>query len=256
MAVRTEATMRRATDSAYGSSSLLGCAIVLAIASLLAVPATAQVTVTTPMKFDSDAKVGFRYRRDVTEASTATMAHEPERAWALLEPVIGFCDGLGEAGVDIISVASVAEYDEYMATAGHGKPTEWIDTACPSAYKAAAFLHVEAKRIDDALRFLDKASALAPYWAEPFAERGYLLNTSGRASEALDAYARGLELIDKFPSNAYAKAIMLRGVGYAHVELGNLELAEKAYRDSLAIDPESDVAKREIEFIERAQRKR
>jgi hypothetical protein len=40
------------------------------------------------------------------------------------------------------------------------------------------------------------------------------------------------------------------------VELGNLELAEKAYRDSLAVDPESDVAKRELEFIEQAQRDR
>ncbi|MEP6633822.1 MAG: tetratricopeptide repeat protein [Luteimonas sp.] len=206
-------------------------------------------TVTTQLIMNSEKRIGSQYRGDVATAFSAAEKHESEQARDLLRPVLDFCDRLGTAGVDIISVASIAEYDHYMATAGLGQPTDWIDIACPSAYKAAAFLYVDAKQTEEALRFLDKASKLAPYWAEPLAERGYLFNTTGRAKEALDAYKKGLDLVEEFPSNSKSRGLMLRGIGYAYVELGDLDSAEKAYRDSLVADPDSDIARSELQFI-------
>jgi len=228
----------------------LGC---LLAASL---PATAQVqTVVTPLqRAHSPQQMGAKFRADTNAATMAARQGDIAGARKLLAPVIAYCDQLATETRDVVSVANDAEYEAFVAASTRGKPVEWVDTACPSAYKMAAFLDIEAKQPDTALAMLDRTSAIAPYWAEPHAERGYLLNQLGRQEEGLASYERALALVEKYESNAYLKALVLRGLGYTYIELHDLDRAEALYRQSLEIEPGNSTAERELEYI-RQQRK-
>jgi tetratricopeptide (TPR) repeat protein len=138
---------------------------------------------------------------------------------------------------------------------GDGEPVDWVDMACPEAYKMEAFISVENRDIDAAFTALGKSIRLAPYWAEPLAERGYLLGQTGKLEEGLASYRAALALAETHESNRPLLALALRGIGYIQTELGALDDAEQAYRRSLETDPDSQVAKNELEYI-RQQRAR
>ena len=167
----------------------------------------------------------------------------------MLEPIVDFCDRLLQPGRAVVSVANAAEYQAHMESQAQGQPVDWVDMACPGAYKTRAFIDIDNKDFDGALAFLDKAILLAPYWAEARAERGYLLNQRGEPRQALADYRHALELVQRFESNAYARALVLRGLGYTQVELGDLDAAEQAYRESLEAEPGNALALRELEYI-------
>lgn len=213
--------------------------------------AAAQVqTVVTPLaRVHWPMQMGARYRADADAATEAARQGNHAEARKRLAPVIFYCDHLASPKRDVVSVANDAEYEAFVAASTSGKPVEWIDTACPSAYKMAAFLDIEAKDPHAALAMLDTASAIAPYWAEPHAERGYLLNQLGRQREGLASYERALDLVERYESNAYAKALVLRGLGYSLIELHDLDRAEAVYRQSLEIEPDNHLALSELDYI-------
>ncbi|UNK50738.1 tetratricopeptide repeat protein [Lysobacter sp. S4-A87] len=220
----------------------------LAVASF---PAWSQVeTVITPMgSAYAEPQLGSQYREDNAKVVAAVKRGDMAGAQALQRPVLEFCDRLAAPGHAMVSVASAAEYEAYVEASAKDVPIEWVDMACPSAYKMSAFLLIELKQPEQALVMLDKASAMAPYWAEPLAERGYLLNIIGRPGEGLATYQRAMELIEKFESNRYLLAATLRGMGYAQIELGDLDQAEAYYVKSLKTDPASPVAENELKYI-------
>jgi tetratricopeptide (TPR) repeat protein len=231
--------------SAKIAAALIGC--------LAALPpcAWAQVeTVRTALASTSSTKqLGSQYRDDTNMAHQAALKGDWAGARKLLGPVVDFCDQLPKPGLDVVSVATADEYEAFVEASNKGTPVEWVDMACPSAYKAMAFVDIEQKDTGSALAFLDKAIALSPYWAQPLAERGYLLNQLGRPEDGLASYRRALELVERFPSNAHARALVLRGLGYTHIELGDLDQAEAAYRQSLQAEPGNTLAMRELDYI-------
>lgn len=221
-------------------------------------PALAQVeTVRTAIRRTPTEQqiLGAQFRKQSDRATEAALQHRLADATALLQPIIAFCDRLQEPGRALVSVADASEYEAYVASQGRGEPIDWVDMACPGAYKSRAFIDIDNKAFDSALAFLDKAITLAPFWAEPLTERGYLLNQLGRSPEALATYRQAIGLVERFPSNKYANALALRGLGYTQVELGDLAAAEEAYRKSLEVEPGNALAERELDYI-RKQRER
>lgn len=231
-------------------------ALWLACLFVVSLPAAAQVeSIVTPLsRAHSPQQMGARFRADTQAAADAARRGDLPEARKLLAPVIAYCDQLATPSRDVVSVADVAEYEAFVAASTSGKPVEWVDTACPSAYKMAGFLAIEAKEPETALALLDRTAAIAPYWAEPHAERGYLLNQLGRPQEGLASYERALALVEQFKSNAYLKPLVLRGLGFTWIELHDLDRAEALYRQSLELDPGNSTAERELEYI-RQQRK-
>ncbi|HEY0502434.1 MAG TPA: tetratricopeptide repeat protein [Lysobacter sp.] len=227
-----------------------GIAFVLCMA-LLPVRAHAQVeTVITPLtRAHSPQQLGARFRADANAATQAARQRDYAGARKHLAPVIAYCDQLATPTRDVVSVANAAEYDAFVAVSTSGKPVEWIDSACPSAYKMAAFVDIETRDHDAALAMLEKTSAVAPYWVEPHAERGYLLNQLGRVQEGLASYQRAWELVERYESNDYARALVLRGLGYTWIELRDLDRAEDYYRQSLQVEPGNAVAEHELRYI-------
>lgn len=211
--------------------------------------ARAQTVVETSMFGSYEPHIGNEYRQDVTDALRLAQQQDLDGAWTKLQPVLVYCDAQQRPGRHLVSVANGQEYEAYLATRTHTEPTEWIDIACPSAYYHAAYVHVSAKRFDEALPLLDKAIALAPYYATPLSERGFIFNQQGRLRDGIESYRKAIEISDAHPSAAFAKPVALRGIGWAQIELGELNQAQETYQEVLVLEPDSELARSELEYI-------
>jgi tetratricopeptide (TPR) repeat protein len=130
----------------------------------------------------------------------------------------------------------------------------------PNPYPRASFFlgsyYNEVRRPADALRVLDIGLALPTAFPGSRGEtiplltieRGAALSGLMRWQDSLANYDRGLSF-ERVPPNQ--RAVMLRGRGFALIELGRLAEAEAAYRDSLALDPNNQIAARELGYIQR-----
>lgn len=233
-----------------GESNLRAIALALLLSLLPTGVAVAQTTLETYYPAGEAQKgIGWEYRGDLAAAVDATQRKDLDAARARLAPIIAYCDAQQRPGRRIVSVSTRRQYETYLSAQADPEPTEWIDMTCPSAYEAAAFIHSGARQWDEALRLLDKAIALAPYSADPYTERGYVLNQRGQLKEGIDAYRRAIDLAEKFEGNANVKGPALRGIGWALVESNDLAGARKAYEDSLVADPGNELARSELEFI-------
>lgn len=201
----------------------------------------------------ADAYIGEEFRVDVSRAVAASLKGDDASAWALLKDALAFCDQQqGTPERRVFSVHNDAEAQEYR-DAAPGVTTTFVDQACPAAYKAAGFLAVRANDADAALRYLDRAQALAPHWAEPLAERAYLVGKLGDRARSLQLYRDALAIAERYPSSAYLKPLILRGIGFALIELDQLDEAQKAFEASLQLDPGNELAQHELRYIERVR---
>lgn len=132
-----------------------------------------------------------------------------------------------------------------------GKDASAVANPYPVMALYLASYYNEVRRFDDALRVLEfeKAHAKSTFGqTRPSltSERAVALGQLHRLPEALAAYDEGLKLgaIDDV-----GKARMHRGRGFILTEMERLDEAEAAYRESLKFDPNSALAKRELEYI-------
>jgi tetratricopeptide (TPR) repeat protein len=150
-----------------------------------------------------------------------------------------------------ISVASAAELDRYRTEHPGDRKVVWIDWGYREALQLKAFMLASQTEFDAALELLRFQAKTAPYAAAPYIERGYILNAGlRRPREALESYRRALTLARQFESSKVEEPLALRGIGFSLIELGNLDEAESAFRESLEIDPGSEVALNELRYIE------
>lgn len=207
--------------------------------------------VATELQGAAEKYPGSEFRASVNQATAYSQQGKPAVAWNTLQPALLYCDEKQSAGSEqVYSVADASEEAEYRIAASPGTKLVFVDWACPMAYKSAAFLAVQSKETERALALLDRAQALAPHWAEPLAERAYLIGHLGDRPAALALYRKALLLAEKYRSSAHAKALILRGIGFSLTEMGDLDGASQAYRDSLLVEPGSKLAKDELDYIE------
>lgn len=83
-------------------------------------------------------------------------------------------------------------------------------------------------------------------------EKAQALLRSGRHAAALQIYEQIVSVGPFVNQNNVATA--LRGKGYALVELGRLADAEQAFKASLELEPQSQVAHDELLYIARLRR--
>ena len=198
------------------------------------------------------AGIGAQYRTDFNAAMRAMKDdRDVAKALALLGPIAEFCEALHRPGMRPIAVAEEAEYDRYLAEHPDGPPVDLVDMTCPMTFHAQAFALVELKRDPaEVLRALDRAIAIAPYWAEPHNERGFLLAQAGRREEALASYRQAIALAEASRSKEGA-AVAYRGLGYTLVEMQQWQAAREAYDKSLEIEPGNRIALDELSFIDK-----
>lgn len=225
--------------------------LLLAVAIGTAAGAAAQTVVTTINEPTfAEEGLGVQHRDSVNQGFELAHAGQPGRAMDAVQPALAYCEAqLAREDVRFVSVVDAAQYHLYLDEHADGAPTEWLDVACASAYTLVGFLHAGEKRMEAALPFLDRAIAIAPYYPNPLTEKGFVLNQLGRHDEAISAYRAAIALGERHASAAHMKAIALRGIGWALVEQGDLDGAQRAYEDSLVVDPGNRTALGELEYI-------
>ena len=133
---------------------------------------------------------------------------------------------------------------------GQRGPKDFLCAGNP--FPTAAFYlgsyYNELGRPADALTVLDKGLTAAPDSPLLITERDAALIGLGRIAEILPAADRGLQIAHLAPQD---RARLLRNRGYALTELHRLDEAEQAYRDSLALEPDNDLAKNELTYLAR-----
>jgi Flp pilus assembly protein TadD len=112
-----------------------------------------------------------------------------------------------------------------------------------------AFIASERRDFATALMILKYIEQVAPVSAGTAAETGYVYNQLGKPAEGLSAYRRAHALSVKYASQRPYRAAALRGIGFALIELKQLDEAEKTFRESLEIEPGNKVALSELAYI-------
>jgi Flp pilus assembly protein TadD len=202
----------------------------------------------------AEAGLGMELRPIVQRAARESRNGGNDSARALLLDVARQCDAYRAApDRHVVSFRSQRQYELYLDAHSDGRPIDWLDMACGDAYKQLGYLAVENRDYPQALQWLDKAQATAPYEPEMLTERGAALNLSKNWKAALESYQQALDLIGSHPEAAYAEALALRGKGFALIELGDLDAARDAYESSLKLEPGNRNAERELTYIKQQQ---
>lgn len=149
--------------------------------------------------------------------------------------------------------SSTSERDEFMATSKD--QFEWVDWGYAECLKILAYLESEKRNFGAAAEILKAAMKVAPTSASLEVELGYAFNFQRKNIEALDAYRSALDKALRFPTQKPYEPIARRGIGVTLIELNQLDEAKLSLEESLKTDPNSPVAKNELEYIRHLQLK-
>jgi tetratricopeptide (TPR) repeat protein len=111
----------------------------------------------------------------------------------------------------------------------------------------------ELKRPAEAAQVLETLVGHDPGNAQYMIEFAYSVRASGQLERGLDLYKRAGSIAARIPdkrSAAHWQAAALRGQGYAYIDLQRWDDAKKAYRRSMKYEPDSELSRKELQFIE------
>jgi tetratricopeptide (TPR) repeat protein len=152
----------------------------------------------------------------------------------------------------IIKFWDVTEFVHHVTrTKGTGQERKivWKPSAYPRAHYYLGFLEVKEEHFDRALEVLEAGERLEPN-PHFLAEKAQALVRGPKNYEkALALYDRVLKQGEAVPGDL--RAMAMRGMGFALIELNHLDLAEGYFRESLRLEPDSRVAANELAYIAR-----
>jgi tetratricopeptide (TPR) repeat protein len=158
----------------------------------------------------------------------------------------------GKARIKFWDMEEFMSYVDWMHQNGQARDVVWVKNAYPRACYYLGFIYVERGEFDRAIEVLNQGIALQPDSGKLAHEKGQALIRSGRLMEALSMY-EGMLSRSGFMSPR-DRAALLRGKGYVLIEEERLEEAETSFRESLVLDPDSQVARGELIHISELRR--
>lgn len=197
----------------------------------------------------AESALGNVYRGDYKAAMSLVADEDYTRAEADLQRISAACDPFARPGLRLVAVNDSIEYERYVRE-NPGMPVEWLDMVCPWTLKSIAFVRMEAGDARGGAGRTRQGTGLAPYWADPHVERGYILTHSGRPEDGLASYREAIRLAEQSGKDTAVLAMGWRGVGYAQGELHAWAEARAAYRRSLEMRPGNRVALNELIWID------
>lgn len=188
--------------------------------------------------------------------------HQPEQAIReAFDPVIrDYESKYPDPDIDYYSARTGAETMAYLisAAAKHDRGEQARNAVVLSSHWAyahygKAYALLELGRLEEAEQALGKALELAPHNPQFLSERGYLLQQRKDWAAMLESNRVAAEmtaLASPDDSRDQERARALRGQGFALIELDRLDAAEAAFRESLKLDPGSQMALDELTYID------
>jgi tetratricopeptide (TPR) repeat protein len=132
-----------------------------------------------------------------------------------------------------------------------------LDMTWCDALFIKGFALIDLGRNDEAFTFRKRASDMAPLSAHYKNEFAEWYKTNRQWQQSYDQFAAARDL-SEFATDDYKKefeARSLRGMGFALIELGKLDEAEKMFKLSLKLQPDHAGAKNELDYIEEQRAK-
>jgi len=204
-------------------------------------------TVTTPLQLDAQHAKAAHLRSQVNDLVAMVKAKQLAAAGAKAAELRKAYEATFTAGLRQYTFQSEAEFNEFRKSAGD--KFEWIDWGYKECLQMQAFLAVERKDFASGLAILKSIELVAPISAGTAIETGYVLNQLGKPDEGLSAYRRAHAISVNYASQRPYRAMALRGMGVALIDLHQLDEAERVLFESLEIEPGNQVALHELAYI-------
>lgn len=133
---------------------------------------------------------------------------------------------------------------------GATKNGKW--TCVPNPYSISAFILGsylnEVRMPEESIATLDRGLVWSPDYLSLIGEKGVALNMMHRSQQAYQTYSSGMAAVSQ-STPPHERGVLLRGEGYALVELHRYDEAEVAYREALKVDPAHGHAAEELVYI-------
>ena len=189
----------------------------------------------------------------VAAAAQAMATGHPDQAIAAVEPALAayekqyagdrrqlFCGYSPAETLAEMLIAATARRDAVALSTG------WCDALFIKGFSLS-----DLHRFDEAVPFLERAVAMAPLHAHFLNELGFAYQQQRNWQKSYDTFARAADATATSEPDRVTteKTRAWRGMGYARVEQGRYDDAEKLYRQCLQLDPDDARAKNELQYV-------
>ncbi len=223
-----------------------GLAVLLLCAAPMASAAAQTGTPAMPQDDAEQARAG-----KIVDGITKMKAGDAAGAIAVLDPVLAEYEKLYPNGDSRVYCAGDAPLPVPSKTA--------ITENWCFAMWAKGFALVDLNRIDEALPFVARASAMMPERAQFAAELGYIHQAQKHWQLSIDSYReaerRALRMTDEKDRKFELRRAYF-GIGYNQIELGQLDQAEANLKKALEMAPDDQKIKDELEYIRQQRAKK
>lgn len=139
-------------------------------------------------------------------------------------------------------------YKAYQKAKNITKKVVWVTPSYSKAFYLLGFIAVERGDWDNAIKYIEYGLKLEPDHPTLLCEKAMILSRTGRHEKAYEIFMKALDSRSWVSSKLRARA--LRGAGVALIDLKRLNEAEELLKKSLKLEPENEVAKNELTYIE------
>ncbi|NOY75603.1 MAG: tetratricopeptide repeat protein [Kiritimatiellaeota bacterium] len=210
----------------------------------------------TEISFNAAKALGWEYSKNVNQALKLMIGRRYPEAAALLDKAIAGFERIiadGDKKAEYLSFRTKEEFEAYKK--GKRKKVVWLNESYGRAYGLKGFLSVNMRDLEKAKKYLKMQAKVAPVSAGPYNELGFIANKERETKKALSFYKRALAASRRFKSQKSSEPMALRGIGFCLIDLGELEKAKEYYIKAIKLDPSSEVALKELKYIEKLQKK-
>jgi tetratricopeptide (TPR) repeat protein len=187
---------------------------------------------------------------DLQTAQALLKSGHADQALALVDPIIekAMLKEAKDPGAICPSAAAAALQSFIKGNFVVTVDNDWCDALLVKGYALN-----DLKRPKEAAEVLKTLVGHAPGNAQYLIEYAYTVRVNGELERALDLYKRAETVAAKVAnreSAAHWRAVALRGQGFALSELKRWDEATKAYQRSFKYEPDNEIARNELKYIE------
>ena len=189
----------------------------------------------------------------LNEAFQLIKTGQPAAAIERLDKVIAYYDKANEGQKRrVYCASSQAQVILYMSlSASRSEEAVALDSTLCDAIFGKGFALIDMGQKAEARILLERAVELSPYNSQYIAELAELKKSERDWSGALEMFERAASAAEMAESadQPRLKARAWRGIGFARIELGDLDKAEAMFRKCLKLDPNDRGAQSELQYI-------
>jgi tetratricopeptide (TPR) repeat protein len=196
-----------------------------------------------------------KFEQLLTNGSQLIASGNPKDAISYFDQIIaGYETAYKDTSQKLYSARWSVESLMYLAEAAKAQESAVVVSEnWAYAYYFKAYSLLELGSLEEAKTLLERAIAMSPRNSQFLSEMGNIHQRQQNWPKALDMFQSAALAAQEF-SPAHAKNLELsrawRGLGYIYVEQGNLDAAEKMYRQCLDLDANDQRASNELRYIE------